>query len=108
MIFQSGLTAALWAEAVRHSVWLRNRSPTRALEGNITPHEFGTKQKPDLSNLREWGSVCWVKILNAGKLEPHAQQVRFVGFDDESKGYRVVLGRKEPCQRRKGRLFQQK
>ena len=89
MIFQSGLTAALWAEAVRHSVWLRNRSPTRALDGNITPHEFGTKQKPDLSNLREWGSVCWVKILNAGKLEPHAQQVRFVGFDDEYKGYRV-------------------
>lgn len=89
MLIQSQLPTTLWAEAVRHSVWLRNRAPTRALDGNKTPLEMATGEKPDLSELHEWGSVIWVKILNAGKLEPHAEEVRFVGFDEESKGYRV-------------------
>lgn len=31
----------------------------------------------------------WVKCLDVGKLEPRAEEGRFVGIDSESKGYRV-------------------
>ena len=37
----------------------------------------------------EWGSQIWVKRLDVQKLEPWALEVIFVGYDDESKGYRV-------------------
>jgi Reverse transcriptase (RNA-dependent DNA polymerase)/gag-polypeptide of LTR copia-type/GAG-pre-integrase domain len=89
MIIQSGLPAFLWAEAIRHSVWLRNRTITRATPENKTPYEIGTKEKPDLSGLLEWGSRIWVKKLDVQKLEPRAFEAVFVGYDDESKGYRV-------------------
>jgi hypothetical protein len=90
MLIQSGMPNFLWAEAIRHSVWLRNRSYTRApLNGGKTPHESSTGNKPDLSNLIEWGSRVWVKVLGVKKLEPRAVEGVFVGYDDESKGYRI-------------------
>ena len=89
MLIQSQLPKFLWAEAVNHSVRLRNRSSTRALATGKTPYEMVTGLKPDLSNLIEWGAKVWIKILDAGKLQPRAIEVNFVGYDEESKGYRV-------------------
>jgi len=95
MIIQSGLPGFLWAEAIRHSVWLRNRTITRATPENKTPYEIATKEKPDLSGLLEWGSRIWVKKLDVQKLEPRAFEAVFVGYDDESKGYRVFWSSKQ-------------
>ena len=47
------------------------------------------EEKPNLAGLLEWGSWIWVKKLNIRKLEPRALEAVFVGYDDESKGYRV-------------------
>jgi hypothetical protein len=54
-----------------------------------TPHEIGTGEKPDLSAVRPWGCKAWVKRVGVGKLEPRAEECRFVGIDDEAKGYRI-------------------
>jgi hypothetical protein len=89
MLFAAKLPRFLWAEAVRHSVWLRNRAPTRALQAQMTPHEAATGKKPDLSDLQAFSTPVWVKWLNAGKLDPRATRGRFVGYDEESKGVRV-------------------
>jgi Reverse transcriptase (RNA-dependent DNA polymerase) len=89
MLIASGLPKFLWAEAWLHSVWLRNRAPTRALREKKTPFEMGTGTKPDLSDLREWGCTAWVKRMDANKLEPKAEECHFVGYDAESKAYRV-------------------
>ena len=89
MLIQAKLPGYLWAEAVNHSVWLRNRSSTRALATGKTPYEMATGLKPDLSNLIEWGARVWVKILDVGKLQPRAIEGHFVGYDEESKGYRI-------------------
>ena len=89
MLEGAKLPKYLWAEAVSHHVWLRNRVPTRTLYESKTPIEMGTNQKPDLSIVRPWGCKMWVKRLDAGKLEPRAEECRFVGVDSESKGYRV-------------------
>ena len=50
---------------------------------------MATGLKPDLSVVRPWGCKMWVKHLDIGKLEPWAEECRFVGIDSESKGYRV-------------------
>jgi len=81
----------LWAEAFCHSVWLQNRAPSRALLANITPHKKATGERPHLANLIEWGSKVWVKVLDVGKLEPRAVECHFMGYDEESKGYRTYL-----------------
>jgi hypothetical protein len=89
MLEAAKLPKSLWAEAVSHHVWLRNRVPTRAIPDSKTPYEMGTGKKPDLSSVRPWGCKIWVKQLDVGKLEPRAEECRFVGIDSESKGYRV-------------------
>jgi hypothetical protein len=89
MLIQAKLPSFLWAEAIRHSIWLRNRTYTSSLPESKTPYETATGIKPDLTGLLEWGSKVWVKRLNAGKLQPQALEARFVGMDDESKGYRI-------------------
>jgi hypothetical protein len=94
MMIAAGLPRSLWAEAVHHNVWLCNRTPTRALTGLKTPFEVATGKKPDLLQLCEWGAIVWVKCLDAGKLDPRAEEARFVGFDDESKGYRIYWPKK--------------
>ena len=95
MIVASGLPKNLWGEAVLHSIWIRNRTPTRAIEGNQTPYEKGTGKKPDLTKLIEWGATAWVKKLKVGKLDPKVEKERFVGFDDELKGFRIYWPEKK-------------
>ena len=89
MLIQAKMPSFLWAEAIRHSVWLRNRTYTSSLSEPKTPYEIATGNKPDLTGLLEWGSKVWVKKLSARKLQPQALEAIFVGIDDESKGYRI-------------------
>ena len=85
----AGLPKNLWAEAVRHHVWIRNQVPTRTLPEMKMLHEIGTGQKPDLSKIHPWGCKAWVKRLDVGKLKPRAEECCFVGINEESKGYRI-------------------
>ena len=90
ILFQAKLPLRFWAEAVSTIVYLRNRSPTTALKGN-TPFEYWFKKKPDVSNLRVFGSVCYVHIPDAcrKKLDPKAYKAVFVGYPEGTKGYKV-------------------
>jgi hypothetical protein len=51
MLIQAKLPGFLWAEAIRHSVWLRNRTYTSSLPESKTPYEMATGTKPDLTVL---------------------------------------------------------
>jgi transposase InsO family protein len=89
MLHDSGLPRALWGEAVRHAVWLKNRTPTKALDGG-TPFEAATGKKPDLSRARVWGSRVWVRVEASTKLGGRVEEGRWVGIDDGSEnGCRV-------------------
>ncbi|KAI0060480.1 hypothetical protein BV25DRAFT_1807234, partial [Artomyces pyxidatus] len=78
----------LWGEAVRHACWLKNRTSTKALDGK-TPYEALTGRKPNLRNVREWGSRIWVHSVGGSKLDMRAREGRWVGIDNTSKGVRV-------------------
>src|SRR6202050_1799077 len=86
LLLSSGLPRNLWTEAMSHSVWLQNRTATRALKGK-TPYEMVNGKKPYLGGIQEFDVAAYVKDLQAGKLDPCAQKGRCVGYDADSKGF---------------------
>lgn len=89
MLIAAKLPKNLWAEAKRHMVWLRNRAPCSALPNNVTLIQMATGRKPNISRLCPWGAHAYVRLRKAGKLESKVEEVRFIGIDEQSKGYRV-------------------
>ena len=86
MLISSGLPQFLWEEAMKHSTWLQNRTPTHALDGK-TPYEMQHGKKPYLAGIQEFGTAAYVKDLDASKLDSKVRVGRFVGYNSESKGY---------------------
>ena len=70
-------------------MWIRARIPSKALPRGITPLEKATGRKLNLNCVLVFGTVVWVKVKDAGKLEPQAVEGHFVGYDEKSKGYRI-------------------
>src|ERR1700722_7392998 len=89
MLIDSGLPRFLWVEAIHHAIWIKNRAPTRALANQITPYEAKYKTKPSFEGVPPFGTPAWTMIVDAGKLDWRARPGYFVGFDDESKAYRI-------------------
>ena len=91
MIFHAKLPLKFWADAVNTVVYLRNRSPSSHLNGR-TPFEFWYSRKPDVSNLRVFGCVCYVHIPDSQrrKLDPKSYKAVFVGYPNDTKGYKVL------------------
>lgn len=88
MRFEKNLPESLWGEAVLHAAWIRNRSPTKALDDK-TPIETLTGILPNLSMAREFGDDVFVlEELPKSKIEPKARKVIFTGFEDGPKAIR--------------------
>ena len=87
VLVASGLPTFLWGEALNYIVWIRNRSPTKALDGK-TPYEVLYGHPPNISGLHEWGSLCWVARKHS-KLADRADEGRWMGPDNNSKGQRI-------------------
>lgn len=88
LLISSGLPRFLWGEALQHAVWIYNRTP-RAAIGFRTPYEARFKTTADLSELKPFGSICFVKLKDAGKLDAKAVECRWLGFDSTSNGMRI-------------------
>jgi hypothetical protein len=92
MLHQSGLPKSLWAEAVQHAVWIKNRTSTKVL-GNVTPYECLYGEKPNFANLPEWGQDVWVYSPAGSKLDARAKQFRWIGYDaDSTHAHRIFWG----------------
>ena len=85
-----GQSRKLWAEAVNTAAYLRNRSPTNALDRK-TPYEAMNGKKPDVSHLREFGCECFVHVPKdeRKKFDAKSKKCTFVGYGDAVKGFRV-------------------
>ena len=90
MLSESSLPKKFWAEALATATYLRNRSPTKAVEG-MTPIEAWSGEKPSVTHLRVFGSACYSHIPKdeRKKLDPKAQEAIFLGYGIETKGYRL-------------------
>jgi hypothetical protein len=90
MLHAAGLPLEFWEYAVLTAVYLRNRSPTRALT-DATPYEAWRGDKPDLSHLRAFGCRAYMHLdsTRRSKLQPRSVPVIFVGYAPEAKGWLV-------------------
>ena len=92
VLADSSLPGDMWGELLVAVNYLRNRSPTA--HRAATPWELLHGRKPDVSNLRVLGSRAFVHIPKAtrtSKLQPVTQPGRLVGYEPDSKAYRVLL-----------------
>lgn len=90
LLFDSELKKRFFAEAVNTANYLRNRSIASGLNGK-TPYQMRHDKKPDLSNLRIFGSIAMVYIPKEKRLKFDKKSVKhiLVGYSEEVKGYRV-------------------
>lgn len=90
LIHEAKADERMWAEAVNTAVYLKNRSPHKAVM-NSTPEEKWSGEKPNLKYLRVWGCIVQAHIPNAlrKKFDRKSKQYIFVGYSERTKGYRL-------------------
>ena len=81
ILAESQLPKGLWMEIATTVVYLKNRSPTTALEG-ITPFEAWFGKKPNLSHLKSIGCTAYVHVPKEKrkKLDSHSRKCKLVGY----------------------------
>ncbi|GAA5905630.1 hypothetical protein JCM5296_000533 [Sporobolomyces johnsonii] len=92
LLCDSGLPLSFWPYALQSATYLYNRSPTSSLPSSQTPFEAYHGTPPDLSNLRAWGCVAYLRLSPEGRSAPHKLEdrgvrARFVGYPEDSKGW---------------------
>lgn len=85
-----GVPARLWGEAVRHSVYLLNRLPTKAM-GDCTPYEAWNGRKPHLGHLKVFGCNANVRpiVPYLKKLDDRSQKMMYLDVEEGSKAHRL-------------------
>lgn len=90
MLGDSGLPKRFWAEALSTATYLKNRSPTKALE-QLTPVEAWTGRKPNVRHLRVFGCRAFAHIPRdeRDKLDPKTRPCWLMGYGEASKSYKL-------------------
>ena len=91
MLESKKLDANLWAEAMHAVAYIQNRVPHSSVKGN-TPFEAYLGHKPDVLNLRVFGSTAWAQIpLDKRRdLQPQSIECMFIGYPDEYKFFNML------------------
>ena len=90
LLLDAKLPQQFWAEAISTAAYLRNRSPTTAVDG-ATPHQAWFGQKPRVDHLRVFGCTGYVHIPKdeRGKLDSKTRKSILLGYGSVQKGYRM-------------------
>lgn len=88
-LLSSNLSSSFWAEAVSTACFVRNRCPTKALQGK-TPYESRFGYVPNVSYFKSFGcdAFCLNRLFTKGKFQARGV---FLGYSTFSKTYRVRL-----------------
>lgn len=91
LIIDADLPKSFWAEAISTAVYVRNRAPTNAHKEVTTPYQKWYHCRPDISNLRVFGSLAYTHIPDQlrQKLDDKAEVMMMVGYSLRSKAYRL-------------------
>jgi hypothetical protein len=95
MLHSSNAPLWLWSESVKYAAYILNRVPSK--EKLKTPYELFFRTKPNVSNIKIFGSRTF--ILDLGKerkkIDDKSLEGMLVGFDEDRKGYRVYVPSKK-------------
>lgn len=75
LILDAGLPKMMWEQAVLTAAYLGNRCPTAAFRESKTSYDMWYHRKPDVDNLRVFGSIAYTHIPKQprGKLDARSQ-----------------------------------
>ncbi|WKA02042.1 hypothetical protein VitviT2T_020282 [Vitis vinifera] len=84
MISHSTLPESLWGKAIKTTVYILNRVPSKAVAK--TPYELWTSKKPSIRHLHVWGCPAEAKPYrpNEKKLDSRTMSCYFVGYFERS------------------------
>ena len=88
LMAEKNMPKHFWSEAVHTAVYIMNRTPIAAVHG-MTPEEWFTGKKPDVSHLKVFECIAYVHVPDElrKKLDPKAEKCIFIGYSLEQKGY---------------------
>lgn len=90
MLIDAKLGKKYWGEAIMTANYIQNRCPSRSV--GTTPYEKWYGRKPNLKNLKIFGTPAFVHIPREKrrKLDEKSQQLLFVGYSENSKAWRFL------------------
>jgi hypothetical protein len=90
LLDSSSVPRRFWPEACRHAVYLLNRRPHAALNGD-TPESVWSNTIANLDLLRVFGREVWrhVPVELRRKLDDRAERCAFLGVETAGKAYRL-------------------
>lgn len=91
LLHHARLPPQFWAEAVATAVCIKNRCPHKAVDGNKTPEEAYSNNKPDLSHLRVFGCDAYALLQDGHrhKMDPKSRRCVFIGYTAVPGTYRL-------------------
>jgi hypothetical protein len=85
-----GMLEVFWGEAVVTTVYILNRSPTKALNDR-TSYEAWHGRKPVVSHLQVFGCLAFtIKLGHIGRLNDRSTPGVFISYAEGSKAYRIL------------------
>lgn len=91
MLIQSNLPKRFWGEAICTANYTQNRLIMKSI-GDKSPFELWTGRKPNVSYFRVFGCKAFVFVPKQlrRKLDRKCKELQFVGYCEETKGYRFL------------------
>ena len=88
MISHSSLPESLWGEALKTTIYILYRVPSKA--DNKTPYELWTSKRPSIKHLHIWGCPTEARPYrpHERKLDSRIISRYFVGYAECSRGYK--------------------
>ena len=92
MLKSKDLPSRFWLDAVMCANYVLNRCPIKALK-SMTAHEAWNGKIPEIIHMHGFGCLAYVHLpaQQRHKLEAKALKCIFVGYNSESKGYRLYV-----------------
>ncbi|GAA5943250.1 hypothetical protein JCM1841_001264 [Sporobolomyces salmonicolor] len=107
MLLQAGANKSLWAEALLAFVFVKNRSPHTALDGKV-PLAVWRGRPVRVDMLRVWGCRAWHTLSRTNsKLDARAVPLVFVGYDGDTRAYRLLDPESQCIVRSRNTRFQE-
>ena len=91
MLESKKIAMNLWAEAIHAVAYIQNRVPHSSVKWK-TPFEAYFRHKPDVSNLRVFGSIAWdeIPLDKRRALQLQSIECMFIWYADEYKGLKLI------------------
>ncbi|KAL8090596.1 hypothetical protein AgCh_039879 [Apium graveolens] len=90
IFLQAHLPPKFWGDAILCASYIINRMPLQSLE-NSSPYFKLYNSEPSLDHMKTFGCLCYVSTckIQRTKFDPRANAAVFLGYPNNTKGYKV-------------------